>query len=315
MRRDLNAPASRRIPKKAESYAKLLVSIAPEGVIFAGNHYLNSLFFEESDADITLLSRTLHALENKRMRFLLLSSTEVYGDTEGKTDESGALAPRSERGIRFAREEHLFRIYREQFGLDGAALRASKIYENAVGGGVDFLSRSFRAVVSKTEGTLPYEELQPLHAADFVDAILKALIFGKNPVYNVCSSADLSTMQLDALIAKTQGIETPPIIWEKPPFVTLADASLIQKELGWQPHKNLEEQLLEGEITYEPPKKKKPEKERITISMAFRQSIEHLFIFAAFFALDALFQSNSLFAKVNWPLIYVVVVAIYYGSY
>lgn len=42
-----------RSPRKGESFGKLLSSIVPDLVIFAGNNYISSIHGEESDEDVT----------------------------------------------------------------------------------------------------------------------------------------------------------------------------------------------------------------------------------------------------------------------
>lgn len=56
-----------RIPRKGESFGKLLCSISPDCVIFAGKYYISSTHEEESDADVTLLAQSLRALPRFRM--------------------------------------------------------------------------------------------------------------------------------------------------------------------------------------------------------------------------------------------------------
>lgn len=99
-----------RSPRKGENFGKLLRSIAPDCVIFAGNDYINSPRGEEPDGDVILLGRSLQAAAAfPQVKFILLSSTEVYGNTEEKADESAQCAAVSERGIRFIQEEQLIK--------------------------------------------------------------------------------------------------------------------------------------------------------------------------------------------------------------
>ena len=48
-----------RMPRKGESFGKLLRSISPDCVVFAGNSYINNAQGEEPDEDVTLLARSL----------------------------------------------------------------------------------------------------------------------------------------------------------------------------------------------------------------------------------------------------------------
>ena len=130
-----------RSPRKGENFGKLLRSIAPDCVVFAGDDYISSSRGEESEEDVTLLARSLRAAAAfPQVKFILLSSTEVYGNTEEKADESAQCAAVSERGIRFIQEEQLLEIYQKQHGMDGVILRASQLYSDRPGEGRgDFL--------------------------------------------------------------------------------------------------------------------------------------------------------------------------------
>ena len=147
---------SYRSPRRGETFQKLLRSISPDLVIFAGNHYISGSHEGESDEDVTLLARSLRSVSVfPRVRFILVSSTEVYGNTVEKADESAELTATGERGIRFIREEQLLDIYRKQYGMDAVILRASQLYtDRPKEGDGDFLSRSFAAVM-QAEGRMP----------------------------------------------------------------------------------------------------------------------------------------------------------------
>lgn len=67
-------------------------------MIFAGKYYISSTHEEESDADVTLLAQSLRAAAAfPHVKFILLSSIEVYGKTSGRADESAERAAVSER--------------------------------------------------------------------------------------------------------------------------------------------------------------------------------------------------------------------------
>lgn len=127
-----------RSPRKGKSFEKLLVSIAPECVVFVGNHYMGISSANEADEDVSLLARTLRATESlPGMRFVLLSSTAVYGNTDGPADEGAHRAPVGEQGVRFVREEDLLDVYRSHSDAGTVVLRASQLYsEKPAGGGL-----------------------------------------------------------------------------------------------------------------------------------------------------------------------------------
>lgn len=305
-----------RSPRKGENFGKLLRSIAPDCVIFAGNHYICSTREEESDEDVTLLTRSLRsAAQFPQVKFILLSSIEVYGNTGSWADESAELAAVSERGIRFIREEQLLDIYRKQHGMDAVILRASQLYtDRPKEDGGDFLSRSFSAA-AQAGGHMPAGVCQPLHVSDFVDAVKRVMDAGTQHVYNVCGSAEISAERLYQLICRQQDLPERAVQWEDPGCVTLADNGRIRRELGWSNLRDLEEQLRRGEITCERVKAKGRNKRKWTIPADVRQMAENLLLFEAFFLLNSLCSTHSLFSEIDWMMVYVILISISYNIY
>lgn len=305
-----------RRPRKGEAFGKLLRSISPDCVVFAGNSYIGSAREEESDEDVALLARTLRAAAAfPQVRFVLLSSTEVYGNTGERADESAGRAAVSERGIRFIREEQLVDIYHRQHGMDAVILRASQLYSDRPReDGGDFLSRAFSAAV-QGEKRMAEDVFQPLHISDLVDAVKRAAGGGKQYIYNVCGSAEISARHLYQLACWRQGLQEPEIRWEEPGCVTLADSALIRQELGWSDFRNLEEQLKKGEITYERVKAKSRTRKKWTVPTDLRQMVENFVLFEAFFLLTSLCESNTVFSQINWLMVYVIIISTFYNIY
>ncbi len=305
-----------RSPHKGESFGKLLHSISPDCVIFAGNHYISSIHAEEADEDVILLAQSLRtAAAFPQAKFILLSSTEVYGNTGEKVDESAELAVVGERGIRFIREEGLLGIYRKQRGMNAVILRASQLYTNRPKEGEgDFLSRSFSAAV-QAEVCIPADVFQPLHVSDFVDAIKRVMDVGTHYIYNVCGSRQISAKRLYQLVCQQEKIQERAVRWEDPGCVTLADSDRIRQELGWSDFRNLEEQMLGGEIIYERTPAEGRDKKKRIIPTVIRQLVENLLLFAIFFALSHLCSSHSLFSKIDWLMIYVILISVAYNIY
>ena len=304
-----------RSPRKGENFGKLLRSIAPDCVIFAGNDYISGVQGEGSDEDVTLLARSLRAVSAfPQVRFILLSSTEVYGAAGERVDESAVCAAVSERGIRFIQEEQLVELYQKQHGMDCVVLRASQIYSDRPREDQgDFLSRTFSAVV-QAKGRMPANMFQPLHVSDLVDAVKRVADAGMQRIYNVCGDIEISAQRLYQLVCWQQGVQEQAVRWEGPDFATLADSSLIREELGWSNFRNLEEQLKKGEITYKRVKTKDRNK-KVTIPADIRQTVENLVLFEAFFLLSSFCGSHSLFSQIDWLMVYVILIAISYNIY
>lgn len=305
-----------RNPRGGENFGNLLRSISPDIVIFAGNHYISSTREEESDEDVTLLARSLRTVAAfSHVKFILLSSIEVYGNTEEAADESAECAATNERGLRFIREEQLLDIYRKQYGMDAVILRASQLYTNRPKEGEgDILSWSFSAAVH-AENRMPADVFQPLYVSDFVDAIKRAMDAGKQYVYNVCGSAEVSAEHLYQLICQQENLQEQEVQWEKPGCITLADSGRIRQELGWSDFRNLEEQLKRGEVIYKRVPAESRSRNKRIVPAGIRKLAENLLIFAVFFALDSLCSSHSMFSQINWLMIYVILISISYNIY
>lgn len=305
-----------RSPRNGESFGKLLHSISPDCVIFAGKHYISGIHGEESDADVTLLACTLRAVATlQNVKFILLSSTEVYGNTEGTVDEDAKLAPVGERGVRFLREEQLLGIYRVQHSMDAVVLRASHLYSNsAKEDDGDFLSRIFSAAVQKKEH-MTDDVFQPLHVSDLVDAVKRVMDARSHFVYNVCGSKQISAKRLYQLVCRQENISETDVQWEKSASVIQGDSKLIRQELGWSDFRNLENQMLAGEITYNRAPDDDKNKKKGIIPKPVRQIVENILLFAVFFALSRLCGSHPLFSRIDWMLIYVILVSVSYSIY
>lgn len=305
-----------RRPRGSEGFEGLLRSLSPDCVIFAGNHYISGTGEGEAEEDVALLACSLRAAAAApHVRFILLSSTEVYGGTKGKAKETAACAAASERGIRLIREEQLVELYRKQRGMDTVILRASQIYTSQPGEDEDdFLSRSFSAAVQGV-GSMKAEVFQPLHVSDLADAVKRAADGGRHPIYNVCGSAELPAKRLYQLVCQQEGIPGQDVQWEAPACTTLADSSRIRKELGWRDLRSLEEQLQGGRLSYKRIPAEGRKKKKRVIPTGIRQLVENLFLFALFFAINSLCASHSLFSHINWMMVYVILVSISYNLY
>ena len=303
-------------PRKGENFEKLLRSFAPDCVIFAGNDYMSSADREGSDEDVTLLAQSLRAAAAfPQVKFILLSSTEVYGNTNGRADESAEHAAVSERGIRFIREEQLLDLYGKQRGMNTVILRVSQLYSDRPREDQgDFLSQIFTAAV-QSKDQMPASVFQPLHVSDLVDAVKRVMDAGQQPVYNVCSEGKLSAQRLYQLACWRQDLRERPVRWETPDCVTLADSSRIRQELGWSNFRVLEEQMTKGEITYERAKAKGRNKKKWTVPTDIRQIAENLMLFELFFLLTSLCSSHSLFSHINWLMVYVILISVSYNIY
>lgn len=303
-----------RNPQKGEAFEQLLCSISPDIVIFAGDYYISSRYKEEVDEDLTLLAHSLRAVTTlSNVKFILLSSIEVYGNTAIKADESLTYSTVSERGIHFVREEQLLEIYHKQYNnINAVILRASQLYTNhPKTGNEDFLSQSYSAAINGYVN-IKDDIIQPLHIYDFVDAIKRVIDNSEQYIYNVSGSIEISMKQIYQLICQQEKIQQKAIHWENSDHVTIADSSLIRQQLGWTNFRNLEEQIQNNEIRYTRVLTNEKKQKKNYLSSNIRLTIENILIFTVFFALQSFFGAHSLFSQINWLLIYVILISISY---
>ncbi len=305
-----------KISLYGDSYRKTLQSIRPDWVVFAGTHFMDCIYQEEEEEDVTLLTRTLQILSDRKdVHFLLLSSTEVYGNTEEKADEQQAGMPADERGMRFVREEQLLQIYGRQYGFHSAVIRASQLYADlAVEGTADLLSRGFTEVGSGRKGkALSNDILQPLHVSDLVDAVKRVMDAEKQGVYNAVSSFEITRKRLYELVGQNLGVPAAKIQWEETERKSIADNSRLKKETEWTDFHRLEEQLAEGRISYEARAAERRKKRTVRIPDAARKTIENIVVFGIFFVVTYMSAPHSLFSQIEWLTIYVILISVFLG--
>ena len=304
-----------RIAARGDSFRKVMKSISPDCVVFAGVHFMDSVYSEEEEDDVALLTRTLQILaEQRTVQFILLSSVEVYGNSDQPADEQHEFMPADERGMRFVRQEQLLEIYRKQYGLHTSVIRVSALYsDRAEEGAGDFLSRGYTDVIRADKSRrIPDDVLWPLHVADLTDAIRRIIDSGKSGIYNVSGSFVISGSRLYELIGKQLGTDVQGVQWEEARKKTLADNTLIKRELEWMDFRRLEEQFAGNEITFHRKKVKKRGKKN-KMPAAMRRTLENVVVFVAFFAGCYISSLHNLFSQIDWLTIYVILISVFLG--
>lgn len=308
-----------QIPKSNEKFESLLHSIAPDWVVFAGNDYLSEELNQEADDDVTLLAQTLRSLAPfPQVKFLLLSSTSVYGRTEEvckKANEAANPIAVNERGLRFIRQEKLVELYCQNKGLNASILRASSLYTNQPKENEkDFLSQLYTQVFQK-ETVLTNRILQPLDVSDLVDAINRVIEEKAPSLYNVCGEFQVDTRHLYELICQQEKIVPVDVQWQESDCNILADDCLIREKMGWSNFHNLEDQLQKREIHCRKSDIKAETQKKKYFPVWARQLLENITIFALFFILNMICQPYDLFSQINWMMIYVILISVTYNIY
>lgn len=202
---------------------------------------------------------TLHALglaREKDARFLLASTSEVYGDPRvhpQREDYLGNVNPVGPRGVydeakRFA--EAMTTAYRSAWGVDAAIARIFNTY------GPRMRPADGRAIptficqaLSGKDLTVAGDGLQTrsvVYVEDEVDGLLKLLFSDRPGPMNIGNPDEWSVLDLAKLIIELVGSPSGIRYVPRPiddPAVRRPDISLAIRELGWRPTTSIREGL------------------------------------------------------------------------
>ncbi|GGT53992.1 epimerase [Streptomyces kurssanovii] len=203
---------------------------------------------------------TLHALglaKEKAARFLLASTSEVYGDPQvhpQPEDYWGHVNPVGPRGVydeakRFA--EAMTTAYRTHHGLDTAIVRIFNTY------GPRMRAHDGRAIPTFIRQALAGEPItvsgdgSQTRSVCYVDDLVRGLIQflesdGHGPM-NLGNPHELSILELAHEVKRLTGSESPIEFIAKPqddPMIRRPDIGLAERNLGWKPQVPLEEGLI-----------------------------------------------------------------------
>ncbi|WUS99734.1 SDR family oxidoreductase [Streptomyces sp. NBC_00708] len=203
---------------------------------------------------------TLHALglaKEKGARFLLASTSEVYGDPQTHPqpeDYWGHVNPVGPRGVydeakRFA--EAMTTAYRTHHGLDTAIVRIFNTY------GPRMRAHDGRAIPTFIRQALAGEPItvsgdgSQTRSVCYVDDLVRGLIQfvesdGHGPM-NLGNPHELSILELAHEVKRLTGSDSPIEFIAKPqddPMIRRPDIGLAERNLSWKPQVPLEEGLI-----------------------------------------------------------------------
>ncbi|MEG0775016.1 NAD(P)-dependent oxidoreductase [Clostridium sp.] len=290
-------------------------SVLPEVVVFAGINYMNVLRSGSKEKYLITLDDILEqCAKYKVKKFIYLSSHEVYGHQFGIISEENKVMPDTSKGRICAEGEYMTSLYKEKYGFQSMVLRGTEVYsENCSDKGKDFLSSLIRDLKLQSKINIEEDEfLQPIHVSDYVDAIKRVMESGDDGIYNVSGDFTISKGELLHLLCESFNIEAD-IKSEANAKVRNISNENIHKKLEWTDFRNLKNLIKEKKIVYAEDKIKVSNKENKKLPPAIRRTIENIIVFIIFFLLYYFSNSHTLFSKVHWLLIYVVLISLFIG--
>ncbi len=202
--------------------------------------------------------KALGLAREKRARFLLASTSEVYGDPlrhPQKEDYWGNVNPVGPRGVydeakRFA--EAMTMAYHRHHGLQTRIARIFNTY------GPRMRLEDGRAIPTFLRQALTGEDLTVFgdgkqtrsfcYISDLVEGISKLLLSDRAEPTNLGNPVEMTLLDLAETILKLTGSKSKIVLNPLPeddPRVRQPDIGMAQQILGWQPRINLEEGLRE----------------------------------------------------------------------
>ena len=202
-----------RLTGEKEEARRIFQAVNPDIVIYEGMGYLKEVWELEERENFSYLSLLLEACTNLGTgMFVFLSSVEVYGsynfeeierdtekecETEGDTvrenlivTEETTLRPQTLKGRWMLQEENIVQAYCGRKGMHTAILRLGAVFANEMDSeGKDIWGNICQAILrSLHKLEIKEQMLQPIHALDVADAVVRVIEREESSIYNVCSS-------------------------------------------------------------------------------------------------------------------------------
>jgi len=195
------------------------------------------------------------ARENKTKRFVLASSSSVYGNIDKFPEKEDFLPePISPYALSKLTAEYYCRIFSTHFGLETACLRYFNVF-----GPRQALDDEYAVVIPKFIHCILHDEQPPIFGTGkqsrdftFIDNVVQANILAattqgiKHEIFNVANGKDNTVLQLVGLLNKIIRKDIKPVflpVRAGDVFRTCADISKIKKALGFAPKVDFEEGL------------------------------------------------------------------------
>jgi nucleoside-diphosphate-sugar epimerase len=195
------------------------------------------------------------AAKNKVKRFVLASSSSVYGDTDKFPQREDAYPLLiSPYALSKLAGEYYCRIFSQHFGLETVCLRYFNVF-----GPRQALDDEYAVVIPKFIHCILHDKQPPIfgngkQSRDFtyIDNVVQANILAatkgivSHDIFNVANGQENSVLALVLALNKIIGKTIKPVFLPIRPgdvFRTCADISKIKAKLGFEPKVNFEEGL------------------------------------------------------------------------
>jgi UDP-glucose 4-epimerase len=210
--------------------------------------------YETTEVNVLGTIRILElARDNKVKRFVLLSSSDLYGDTnEYPTSERAAKNPLNAYALSKSVCEYYCKLFKELYGLEYNIIRPFNAYgkKMPLSG---YYTSAIATFINAFENKLPLEMFgtgEQRRDFVYIDDIVEMLVLlcnskVKNEIFNCGFGKNYSINEVYDIVSEIYGrklrIKRLPAQFEKKK--TLADMSKATKLLKWKPKVDLEEGL------------------------------------------------------------------------
>lgn len=188
-------------------------------------------------------------------KFVLASTSSIYGSVQGPTDEEYRPNPLSPYGVTKLAAEHLALIYQREFSLPLTTIRYFTVYGPRQRPDMAF-HRFIKSMLSGTDITVYGDGNQMRDFTYVTDAVEATILAMSSPVHgNVFNAGSSTRTSVNEIIWTMANIteRKAKIIYQPAqpgePKETWADIGKITRELGYLPRTNLEEGL-RAEVAY-----------------------------------------------------------------
>ena len=198
--------------------------------------------------NVLATQRLLERYRGARLeRFVYASSSSVYGDAgRFPTDEGLLPRPFSPYGVTKLAGEHLVLLYGRNFGMPVAALRYFTVYGPRQR--PDMAFHRFCRALLRGEPITVYGDGRQSRDFTFIDDAIEANVRAwrssrPQAVYNVGGGSQVEVLEAIAILERALGTQARLVFETRPPgdpLRTRADASLLERDLGFVPRVPIE---------------------------------------------------------------------------